>query len=208
MTAISDMITAVRKDLHDEDAANYRWTDAHLTRHIERAVAELGEAVPYEQVTTVATTADSRVVNVSAVSGIVTIVAVEYPLLNWPRTFVQFEWYAAVLTLITDLLPSGDNCKVYYTKAQSCSTTQTFGSEYNHVVAVGAAAYAALEWGSYATNRVNVDPAAVERYGAWGVEQMGIFQRKLARLRRRMRAQRLYTPAGPGPSRTTDWGPA
>src|SRR3990170_4373923 len=98
MTAIADMITAVRKDLHDEDAGDYRWTDAHLTRHIERAVAEISAVLPLEAVGTVATTASSRVVTITSLTGLVAILAVEYPLSNWPRTFVQFEWFATVLT--------------------------------------------------------------------------------------------------------------
>lgn len=208
MTAIADMITAVRKDLHDEDAAAYRWTDAHLTRHIERAVAEISEVMPLEAVATVVTTNASRIVDVSAVTGIVGILAVEYPVGNWPRTFVQFEWYGGVLTLITDLMPTGDNCTVYYTKVQSIGATQTFGSEVNHSVALGAAAYAALEWASWATNRINADPTAQQRYGVDGERWLGEFNTWLARKRRKVGVRRLYTPTEPEQSKTTDWGPS
>ena len=32
---LSEMRTIVRRDLHDEDAGNYRWTDDELDRHIQ-----------------------------------------------------------------------------------------------------------------------------------------------------------------------------
>ena len=35
------MRTLVRRDLGDEDAATYRWTDFELERHIQHAVREL-----------------------------------------------------------------------------------------------------------------------------------------------------------------------
>jgi hypothetical protein len=54
------MRAIVRRDLHDEDAANYRWTNDELDRHIAHAVKDFSEAIPYEQKTTIATTAGSR----------------------------------------------------------------------------------------------------------------------------------------------------
>ncbi len=57
---LTDMRTNVRRDLHDEDAANYRWTDDELDRHIARGLKEFSEAIPLEQKATLATTASSR----------------------------------------------------------------------------------------------------------------------------------------------------
>ena len=34
---LTDMKTIVRRDLHDEDDTNYRWTDDELDRHIAHA---------------------------------------------------------------------------------------------------------------------------------------------------------------------------
>ncbi len=35
---LTQMRAIVRRDLHDEDAANYRWTNDEIDRHIARAV--------------------------------------------------------------------------------------------------------------------------------------------------------------------------
>ena len=49
---IAEVRANVRKDLHDEDSAAYRWTDAVLDRHITRAVREYSIEAPLEQRTT------------------------------------------------------------------------------------------------------------------------------------------------------------
>ncbi len=37
---LTDMRTLVRRDLHDEDATSYRWTNDELDRHIARALKD------------------------------------------------------------------------------------------------------------------------------------------------------------------------
>ena len=49
-----DAIKGGKPDLHDEDAANYRWSDDELDRHIAHAAKEFSEAIPYEQKATIA----------------------------------------------------------------------------------------------------------------------------------------------------------
>ena len=73
-----------------------------------------------------------------------------------------------------------------------------------------ATAYAALEWSSYATNRVNVGgPETWRHYLAWGNERLQMFQRAVGRLatRNSVRTRQLYAAAVPAPSQSTDWGP-
>jgi hypothetical protein len=69
------------------------------------------------------------------------------------------------------------------------------------VVATGAAAYAAIEWASFATNRINVGGDDVWRqYLTWGQERLAAFARALAKHGRTnaVRVRRLYTPARQG----------
>ena len=73
------MRTRVRRDLHDEDAANYRWTDAELDRHIDNAVRELSIASPLQQVGTLTTTQGSRDVSLSSLADLIYVEALEYP---------------------------------------------------------------------------------------------------------------------------------
>ena len=66
MTTIADIRARLRKDLHDEDATNYRWTDGELDRHIQHTVREFSLAVPLEAKSALATTAGSRDLSISA----------------------------------------------------------------------------------------------------------------------------------------------
>ena len=57
---LSEMRTIVRRDLHDEDDSNYRWSDDELDRHIAHALKDFSEAIPREQKVTQPTTSGSR----------------------------------------------------------------------------------------------------------------------------------------------------
>jgi hypothetical protein len=209
---LSDMRTLVRRDLHDQDAANYRWTDEELDRHIARAVKELSLAVPLEAKATLNTTANSRDLSLATLSDRVVIEAVEYPLGKYPPSYVAFSVWGDILTLLVDSPPlSATDVDVYYGRLHTLdATTSTIPEALEDVVATGAAAYAALEWASFATNRVNVGgDEAWRNYLVWGQERLAAFARALAEHGRRgaLRARRLYTPAGPAEFGGTDWQP-
>src|SRR3972149_6982677 len=100
-----DLRTRLRQELHDEDSANYRWTDAVLNRHIDRAVRELSAVWPRERKTTAQTAAGSRDVPVT-LDQLVRVEAVEYPTAEWPPAFVQWQLYGSVLTLLLESAPA------------------------------------------------------------------------------------------------------
>ena len=84
---LTEMRTRVRRDLRDTDPAHERWSDDELDRHIERAVRELSLAAPVEVVATLTTAAGSRDLDVSTLTGRVSIDAVEYPAGQYPPAF-------------------------------------------------------------------------------------------------------------------------
>src|SRR5689334_12526239 len=101
-TTLTTLRSRLRQELHDEDAANYRWTDDVLNRHLARAVSELSVVLPREQKTALNTTAGSRELAVSSLVGLVRIEAVEYPTGQWPPSFVSFSLFEATLSLLVD----------------------------------------------------------------------------------------------------------
>lgn len=206
------MRARIRQDLHDEDAANYRWSDAELDRHIGHAVRELSLAVPLESKATLSTAAGSRELCIAGLADWVAIEAVEYPVGKYPPRYALFSLWANTLTLLVDNAPSGDeDVYVYYGKLHTLdATTSTISAPLEDLVAMGAAAYAALEWSSYATNRVNVGGSQSWRdYLVWGQDRLAAFIRGLARHSRqnRVRMNRLYRPYEPSADQSTDWGP-
>jgi len=202
----------LRKDLHDEDSANYRWTDGELDRHIQHAVRELSLAVPLEAKTALTTTAGSRDLSVSGLADLVAIEAVEYPSGKFPPSYVRYSVWLSTLTLLIEAAPAGgESVNVYHTKLHMIdATSSTIPARFEDVIADGGGGYAALEWASFSTNRTNVGGRDVWReYLAWGQERLAAFQRALARHARRnaVRARRLYAPAADPVDQSTVVGP-
>lgn len=196
---LSDMRARVRKDLHDEDSQNYRWSDDELNRHIDRAVRELSLSCPLETKAALNTTAGSRDLSLSSLSGMVEIEAVEYPVANYPPSYVRFSVWSDTLTLLIDSLPGdGEDVYVYYGKLHTLDAdSSTIPAKLEDLVAGGAAAYAAIEWASFATNRVNLGGSDTWRsYLTWGQDRLAAFMRDLAKHSKKnaVRARKLYTP--------------
>ena len=204
------MRTRVRQDLHDEDPTNQRWTDDELDRHIERAVRELSLAIPLEAKASPSTSEGSRDISLASLSDLVAVEAVEYPVDKYPPSYVPFSLWAGTLTLLVDATPpGGQSVNIYYGKMHTLdATTSTIPPHLEELVATGAAAYAALEWASFATNRINVGGQDVWRqYLTWGQERLAVFSRALAKHSRRnaVRVRRLYTPATQPVDQSTVW---
>ncbi len=209
---LTEMRDRLRQDLHDEDATNERWTDAELDRHIQRTVREFSLSVPLEAKTTLTATPDSRDLSIAGLADLVAIEAVEHPVGDYPPAYVPYSIWLSTLTMLVDSAPgSADDVNVYHTKLHTLdATTSTLPERLEDVVATGAAAYAALEWASFATNRVNVGGQDVWRdYLTWGQQRLAEFQRALARHGRRnaVRIRRLYRPATTPVDQSTVTGP-
>jgi hypothetical protein len=208
---LTDMRALVRRDLHDEESGNYRWTDDELNRHIARAVKELSEHIPCEQKATKATTSGSREINIAAVTDRIMVAAVEYPVGKLPKIYQPFSLWGDVLTLLGDEVPDGSNAYIYYGKLQTLDVSgTTVTSGLWDLVAEGAGGYAAVEWAVYAVNRVNVGGQVTPKeFLGWGNQKLGYFRQELRRLgrRHRVRVSSLYKPAQPIVSKSTDFGP-
>lgn len=199
---LAQMRAAVRQDLHDEDSGNYRWTDAVLERHITRAVAEFSLASPLEQKTTLQTTAGSRDISIATLTDLIKIEAVEWPVGEFPPARVGFSQWQTTITLDIVNAPSAvENVYVYWTKPHAMLTgSTTVPVALDHIIAAGGAAYAALDWTSYAANRVNAGGEDVwGRYKAYGDERLRYFRRECNRVARAnaVRQTRMYTTDAP-----------
>jgi hypothetical protein len=138
--------------------------------------------------------------------------AVEYPVGRYPPSYAPFSLWEGVLTLLVDSTPGdAEDVKVYYGKLHTLdAVTSTLPPHLEDLVAAGAAGYAAVEWASFATNRVNVGGEAVWRhYLTWGQQRLAYFHQKLNKLSRRgsLRARRFYMPAHIRPSQSLVEGP-
>jgi len=208
---LTDMRAIVRRDLHDEDSGNYRWTNNELDRHIAHAVKDLSEAIPYEQKATKATPLDSREIDISTVTDRIIVEAMEYPVDKFPRRYQRFSLWADTLTLLGDDVPDGSNCYIYYGKIHTLdASSSTIPAIYEDLVSTGACGYSAVEWAIYAVNRMNVGGVTTpEEFLNWGRQKLSFFRQELKRLERRnkVRIRSLYRPYYPPVSKSTDYGP-
>jgi hypothetical protein len=193
---LNTMRTIIRRDLKDEDEENYRWSDDELDQHIAHALKEFSEALPQPAKATLPTTLDSRVIDISALTERVMVEAVEYPLEQYPPSYRKFALWGHALTLFIDEVPDGSNCKIYYGKLHTIDAEgSTIDAKYEELIATGAEGYAAVEWASYAINRVSVGGTTTPKeFLAWGNERLKQFRSELRRLGRRhqVRIRQLY----------------
>jgi hypothetical protein len=205
------MRTIVRRDLHDEDSANYRWTDNELDRHITRAVKEFSGCLPLEQKAGLATTAGSRELDIVSLTGRVMVEAVEYPAGKYPKAYQPFSLWGDTMTLLGDDVPDGSDAGVYYGRLHTLDANgSTIPAQHEDIITGGACGFAAVELALYTINRVN--PGGMVASGElleWGSEKLKLFRRELKRLGRknRVRISSLYRPYNPIVSKTTDPGP-
>ena len=198
MATLTEVRERVRRDLHDEDATSYRWSDDVLDRHIARALAKVSQVAPHEKTASLQTTAGSRDISLAGLADRVVVEAVEYPVGKYPLSRVRFSQWGDSLKLSLGTLPmAGEDVKVYYGAVhQLTDTHSTLPETLEEVVITGAAAYAALEWAGYAVNRLNVGGQDVWRqYLTWAEEQMAAFELQLAGIGRRsgLRSRSLLT---------------
>ena len=164
MTTIADIRARIRKDLRDEEAAAYRWSDEELDRHIDRAVRAYSNYAPLHQRTLLSTVAGSRWLDLTGLVGLIRVVRVEYPIGLYPPAYAPFSAWGTGLLLLIDEEPDGREAEIYWFKVHTLDTSgSTVPAHHEDLIATGAAAYAALAWASFATNRVNVGGEAVDR---------------------------------------------
>jgi hypothetical protein len=208
---LSEMIVAIRKDLHDQDISNYRWTDIEIDRHIRRAVSEFSEQMPLESKATKVTTLGSRDLDIADITNRVMVEAVEYPVDRYPRHFQPFSLWGDTLTIIGDELPEGSDASIYYGKLHSIDAgSSTIPTKYEDLIAAGAAGYAAMEWAVYAVNRVNSGGTTTPKeFLDWGNQRIKYFRDELRKLGRknRVRISSIYVPSFPVGKKSTDYGP-
>ena len=182
---LTTMRANLRKDLHDEDSANIRWTDAVLNRHIDRAGKEYGQAWPLVASGSLSA-GSSRRYDLSAQSGYLWCGRVEYPVDDDPPRYLPFrEDGVGTVYLLGDEAPVvGENVKFWYAKAHTVDASgSTIPREHEELVALGAAGFAAVEWANYAIGRLNVSGEASEWYRAWGEARLREFWTRLDGLR-------------------------
>jgi hypothetical protein len=209
---LTEMRTIVRRDLHDEDADNYRWTDDEIDRHIAHAVKDYSASVPLEQKAVISTIAGSREIDISTLTNRVVLEAIEYPVDQFPKHYQRFSVWSDTVSLVGEEIPDGSNCHIYYGKLHTLDTlNSTIPAWHEDLISLGACAYAVLEQAIYTTNKVNTGGVQTQNnFQVLGETNLNSFKQELKHLSRknRVRVKSLYRPVYEIVNRSTDSGPS
>ncbi len=195
----AELRTRLRRELKDEDLAAQRWSDAELDRHLDRALSDLSVAMPREQQTDFTMPGGTREVDLSGLSGLLVVEAVEYPAGMFPPAYAGWTRRANRLTLLVDSPPAaGEQVRVYWPGRHTLTDTgSTLSPDQEELLVLGAAGYAARALANYAINRLNLTRSAQTDYLKWAEATLARFRAGLEKRGRtgRVRPVRLYIPA-------------
>jgi hypothetical protein len=191
-----------------DDAAAAFWTTAELDEHIQGGLRDLSHRIPRERTTTIATTSGSRDVSLATLTLRVAIIAVEYKTGADPKTFVDFSVWNDTLRLLGAAVPDGSNCIIYWQSLHNIGVgTETLPEDYDEALTFAAAARACDQQDADSTNSLNTGgPAATRDWGSLANHFRSRYEERV-RPRRGIRRKRLYAPAEPTPTQSTDPGP-
>ncbi len=185
-TTMSILRSRLRIDLSEATAD--RWSDDDLDRHIQHAIRDINRVVPREMKATGLTIADpaSRELDISSLTGLVEVIAIEYPVGSYPRRLRHFETWGSTLSLLADTMPSaGAGVCVYYTIQHTVDAAgSTLPAYLEDIVLVGAAGYALLDYAACTVNRVNVGDRAPDQLRAHANDLLMQFRQDLTALKR------------------------
>lgn len=209
MPVLADIITRVRQDIRDT-ATPQEFTDAELTRFIERGRDEVSAASPRQRETTLTTNGTDRTLSLTTLTARLSVEAAEYPTGQWPPAYVRFDIWGDTLTMHIDGIPAAaQNVKLRWASVHTLDGAgTTLTEDLEDVVVLGGAAYALAAFAASGAHKLLTGGAASQRaLSAQASDRLRAYNRALRQLRSRLGRHTLYPPAEPAPSQTTDPGP-
>lgn len=192
---LSTMRARVRQDLQDEDAQNYRWTNDQVDGAIERAVREFSLAYPQMESTDIATTEDSRELDISSLSGLIAIRRVEFPIGNDPPYYQRFDIWGTKLYMADK--GNGDDARVRWYKEHTLDAeSSTIPFQFEEIIVLGATGYLATSASVYTVDKATIAGRhATINFLKWGEQRLDRYHKQLRRISRdsRVISKELYT---------------
>jgi len=206
---VADLLAAIRTRvrLNLGDDASAIWSDAQLDRAIAGALDELGRVLPRERTAAVTLSATKTYALTTESPDPTRVVAVEWPTGEDPISLASYSIFAGVLTLLEDGAES-DGVTLYIEQEHTLDgSSTTLSEQQEEVLVMGAMGYALRQQAVKAINVLTTGGANVDRdYRSLANDLLREFREAL-RLLRGVRRSKLYAPAEPVPSQSTDPGP-
>jgi hypothetical protein len=189
------MRARVREDLQDTDAQNYRWTDDEVDGAIDRVVTEYSLHAPIEQQDDIATTDGDTELDISSLSGLLSVKSVEFPIGQTPKYYQRTEYWAGHLYMQDE--GDGEDARVRWLKRHTLDAgSTTIPTEHEEIIVLGATGYLAMSASAYTVDRASIAGRhATINFKAWGKERLDRYDRKLKAVSRTSKVipHQLYT---------------
>jgi hypothetical protein len=151
---LTEMTARVREDLQDTDSQNYRWTDDEVEGAIDRAVMEYSIHTPIQQQDDIATTDGEAELDISGLSSLLKVAAVEFPLGKSPRYMQHWEYHAGHLYMEDE--GDGSNARVRWLKKHTLGAQTTIPVEHDEIIVLGATGYLAMSASAATVDRASI----------------------------------------------------
>jgi len=191
---LTEMTARVREDLQDTDSQNYHWTTAEIQGAISRVVMEYSIQAPIQQQTNIATTDGDTELDLTALSGLLGVESVEFPIGKAPRYLQRFELWTGHVHMEDE--GDGSNARVRWLMIHSLAETSTIPAEHEEIIVLGATGYLAMSAAAYTVDRASIAGHwGTINYKAWGKERLDRYDKNLKQIARanRVIGRTLYT---------------
>jgi hypothetical protein len=139
------------------------------------------EFVPLVQLTATLHTVDQdNTVDISTLTDRLDVLKVEHPITTQPYPSRRFTVWGDLLTFLDGYTGDGGHCNIYWCKKHSISTTSTVNTAHDHIIALGAVAYAVSSQAQYNVNMANTGGQQVNQdYNFWAKAMFEQFYEQL-----------------------------
>ena len=210
-TVYATFESRIRSDLSDSGSPPLL-SAADLDRHVDHAARDLSLIRPLDLLYSLTIVGGSRQQDLSALfnaNTAVRVIAVEWPINQYPQEFVQINLFGAQLTMLVEQAPDTtlgadwQSANVYAQVAMVCASTtsaSTIPPELDDVLILGAEGYAAQELATRLMNTINIGgPVVWEHYLTLSQQLLLDFNDEIRGLAARYQlfTRRLYAPEYP-----------
>ncbi len=188
MKTLSSIRAIIRQMLRDEfSGRDLQWQDDELDIYIGECLAEISEHSPYEvKDTTLTTVANSKELDISSITDLLSIDKVEYKVGQDPPEFRNFDLWGDILTIDIETAPAttGDDVYIYCNKLhQLTEASSTLKPQLERILVLGVCGSAAIARAGSLIPKVNIGggrtPADMQ---AWGMTKLALYRADLRRL--------------------------
>jgi hypothetical protein len=153
MSTLATLRARMRLALNDPASASQRFADADLDDALSRAMDTYGLIVPYVRSQLLTSTSGSRIISLSSLTGLTSVLGVRYP---WPSSGTvdlpgndpwRWDQYAGTVVIVGTTVPAGEQLEVTYASAHVVDTSgSTVPASDEGTLLLGATGYACLAY--------------------------------------------------------------